>query len=239
MVNSFFASGLMIIFIMVALPVKIFAEDVKEYYWWDGSQKRVIKVVEDVLVEIPNSKPVTSGSIAVGKQKITEKLKSLPAAFKIEKIEGEGHFAKIHVRSNNFHEDIKQDLGGQFSPLFQDGATGKALAGGVIITFKSAKTDEEAKAWAESLGIKLKQKMGLLNGKTWLVESIAGLASLDLANQLHDSPDIENSQPNWAHDFSSRNTIPRGLAVPLSKTQPVSSKKEVLKKDMLKPANKK
>lgn len=222
------------------------ADDIKEYYWWDGSQKRVIKVIENILVEVPNEKPQSSESPTGGKgpgqgktqaqQKMAEKLKTLPAAFKVERIEGGGQFAKIHVKSNNFHEDIKQNLGGLFSPFFQDGASGKALAGGVIITFRDSKTDEEARSWAEAQGLKLKEKMGLLNGRTWLVESAVGLASLELANQLHDAPDIETSQPNWAHDFSSRSGVPRSFKTPLVKKTNTQNK-HILKKDMLRPEN--
>jgi hypothetical protein len=213
--NNFLIFSIFFLFSLF-LPTKTFSQSVREYYWWDGDQKRVINIVENVLVEVPNVEiKVTGGTFAQQKmtsvQKLNEKIKRLPSVFKVEKTEGAGHFAKIYVRSNNFHEDIKQDLGGQFSPLFQDGPSGKALAGGVIITFKENKSDEEVKTWAESKGVKIKEKMGIVNGRTWLVESSAGLVSLDLANQLHESPDIEFSQPNWAHDFSSRHFVPRKI----------------------------
>lgn len=193
-------------------------QTVDEYYWFDGKDKRAIKLVEDVLVEVPNANPsaapaekVPSGSKQKLAEKMTEKLKSIPSAFKIEKVESQGRLTKVYVRSNNFREDIKQNLGGNFSPLFQDGPGAKALAGGVIVTFKTEKTDAEAQAWAETQNVKLKNKMGLINGRTWLVESAAGLASLDLANQLYQAPDVEFSQPNWAHDHVSRTISSRRI----------------------------
>lgn len=217
MVNNFLLTRLIVLFNSLIISFSCFADENKVYYWWDGNTKRTIKVVEDILVEVPTEKQIAAEASATAaaakaktpgkglpQQKIAEKMKSLPGEFKVQNIEGTGPFSKLHVTSKNFHEDIKQNLGGIYSPLFEDGASSKAFAGGIIITFKDAKTDEEAKSWAQAQGLKLKEKMGLANGRTWLVESDVGLASLELANQLHDSPDIESSQPNWVHDFSSR-----------------------------------
>ncbi len=35
------------------------------------------------------------------------------------------------------------------------------------------------------------------SGRVWLVATPAGLASLDLANRLHESGDFESASPNW------------------------------------------
>jgi hypothetical protein len=198
-------------FLTVYYSFTVFAQNSDEYYWFDGKEKRSIKLIENILVEVPNPKNFensvasnNSNSKLNSKQKMTEKLKTIPAAFKVENVESTGRMNKIHVRSNNFREDIKQNLGGNFSPLFLDGPGAKALAGGVIVTFVIEKSEAEVEAWAQSQNIKIKNKMGLINGRTWLVESVAGLASLDLANQLFQAPDVEFSQPNWAHDHSSR-----------------------------------
>lgn len=214
----------------------IAAQAVDEYYWWDGAQKRSIKVVENVLVEVPGQKhQIENQTKSQIQQKISEKFKLLPATFKVEKIVKENAFTKIHVQSSHFYEDIKQDLGGQFSPLFADGASEKFLAGGVIVTFKKVKTDEEAISWAKNQGLNIKEKVGLLNGRTWLIEAVAGLQSLNLANQLHDSPDLESAQPNWSHDFINREV--HDLKEKKS-THPLSLKnkdKQLLNNDMLKP----
>jgi hypothetical protein len=239
MVNNFLLSKLIFFLNCLAVSLNCFADETKEYYWWDGNTKRTIKVVEDILVEVPSEKQAAAEATATAaaaktktpgkglpQQKISEKMKSLPGAFKVQNIEGTGAFSKLHVTSNNFHEDIKQNLGGIYSPLFEDGASSKAFAGGIIITFKDAKTDEEANTWAQAQGLKLKEKMGLANGRTWLVESAVGLASLELANQLHDSPEIESSQPNWVHDFSSRVINPTRIKTPLKKSQKAYFKKK-------------
>jgi hypothetical protein len=75
-------------------------------------------------------------------------------------------------------------------------AVKRALPGGVIVTTRTP-TD------AEALG-RLLAPRGLVvsrpldaTGSRWLVDSPPGIASLELANQLHESGEFAAAEPNW------------------------------------------
>lgn len=81
------------------------------------------------------------------------------------------------------------------SPLFID-ASGRprALPGGVIVSLKEVLRDAQAREQLQAAGLTPVRQIG---ERMWLVESPAGLASLELANRLHATGRFEFVQPNW------------------------------------------
>lgn len=85
------------------------------------------------------------------------------------------------------------------SPAFSDRAGGnvaRALPGGVIVTFKTDLPEDQARAKLQANGVKPIRHLGS-DTRVWLVESEAGLASLELANRLYESGEFAAAQPNW------------------------------------------
>lgn len=81
------------------------------------------------------------------------------------------------------------------SPVLIDGGLKRGLPGGVIVTLLRAMPDDQAIALLKAAG--LEPVKALQDSKVWLVASAPGMASLDLANRVHDTKQFAASQPNW------------------------------------------
>jgi hypothetical protein len=81
------------------------------------------------------------------------------------------------------------------SPVFKD-ASGRlrALPGGVIVAFRQALAEEEARSALEAAGLVPLRQIG---ERMWMVDSPAGIASLELANRLQADGQFGFAQPNW------------------------------------------
>lgn len=85
--------------------------------------------------------------------------------------------------------------GGQVSPVLRDaGGNPWALPGGLIVTFREAVSDEEARAQLAAAGLTPERA---INPQVWLVKSPAGLASIDMANALNEKGLFADVSPNW------------------------------------------
>jgi hypothetical protein len=109
----------------------------------------------------------------------------------------------IHFKPNEKAVLVKQVAGlsteksvlNPNSPVFKDGGTRRALPGGVIVTFAGSLSDDQAMSQLKAKGLEPLRRIG--SSDSWLVASPAGLASLELANQLHESKAFAAAQPNW------------------------------------------
>ena len=83
------------------------------------------------------------------------------------------------------------------SPVLRDASGApRALPGGVIVTLPPDTAGEaDARARLAALGVQPVRPIGA-GARVWLVAAEAGLASLQLANRLHESGAVI-AQPNW------------------------------------------
>ena len=81
------------------------------------------------------------------------------------------------------------------SPVLIDGGLKRGLPGGVIVTLLRSMPDDQAIALLKTAG--LEPVKALQGSRVWLVASAPGMASLELANRIHDSRQFAASQPNW------------------------------------------
>lgn len=83
----------------------------------------------------------------------------------------------------------------QVSPVLRD-AGGKpwALPGGLIVTFREAVSEDEARAQLDAAGLTPERA---INPQVWLVKSPAGLASVEMANALNAKGLFADVSPNW------------------------------------------
>lgn len=85
------------------------------------------------------------------------------------------------------------------SEVFVDAKSGRmsrALPGGVLVRFKAVTSQSEANALLQPFGTRTVRAIGG-SGKSWLVQSEPGMASLDLANALYESGQFQSASPNW------------------------------------------
>jgi hypothetical protein len=81
------------------------------------------------------------------------------------------------------------------SPVLRDeSGRARALPGGVVVTFADATDEALARALLAAQGAPAARP---LSPRAWLVESPAGLASLELANRLAATGAFAGAQPNW------------------------------------------
>lgn len=81
------------------------------------------------------------------------------------------------------------------SPVLRDeSGRMRALPGGVLVVLAAPTDDAGARALIARAGAVPVRAVG---AGTWLVESPAGLASLELANRLHATGLFAAAQPNW------------------------------------------
>jgi hypothetical protein len=81
------------------------------------------------------------------------------------------------------------------SPVLRDeSGRARALPGGVVVTFADATDEAAARALLAAHGAPAARP---LSPRAWLVESPAGLASLELANRLAATGAFAGAQPNW------------------------------------------
>lgn len=93
-------------------------------------------------------------------------------------------------------EKALETLPGGASPVFRDAnGAARALGGGVIVRLRAADLPH-ARARLADAGLVPVRPLDP-EGRTWLVDSPPGLASLALANQLHESGRFETASPNW------------------------------------------
>ncbi|MFM1988852.1 MAG: hypothetical protein RJA99_1809 [Pseudomonadota bacterium] len=81
------------------------------------------------------------------------------------------------------------------SPVFRDESGRlRALPGGVLVVLAAPLADDAATALIASHDARAVRRIG---ERTWLVESAAGLPSLELANRLAATGAFAAAQPNW------------------------------------------
>lgn len=96
---------------------------------------------------------------------------------------------------------------GTTSPVYRQGAgsTGRlmTLPGGVLVKFPAGWSRERVDAWLAARGHAAARPMAW--GPQWyLVETPAGLASLEAANAMVESGEVLSASPNWWKQTSTR-----------------------------------
>lgn len=156
------------------------------YYWYDGKRKRTISQDTSVVAEliIPGAGSVLKSQMAsakaVGRQ--------TSATVKLWDVSAAGD-------ANQSLSALSTSMKDSLSPVFTNGGQRMVLPGGIIVTFKAGWDENKVKQWADSKGLTIKQKMNF--GNMYVLNSEPGLASLNLANSIYESGEVEGASPNW------------------------------------------
>lgn len=160
------------------LPLAVQAQT----YYFDGSTKRIITPQSDLqaVFDEPKGAKAPTGST------VSETLIS-------------DGFVRVYRAATATPRSASTSAAGT-SPVFREGTSpaGRlmALPGGVIVQFRSDWTAAQVEDWIANHGYTVRQKLSI-TGQWYVLESPAGLASLETANAIHESGDVVSATPNW------------------------------------------
>lgn len=157
----------------------------KELYWYDGTEKRKLYLRDDWAAEMDAT------------QNVRESLSSTSG---LRLVEARGKVRLYHVDSqkNGLMSLSRSKMA--LHPVFSDTAKGRqlrTLPGGVIVRFKNEMNETDVLKWAKDHNLTIKQKLALKDRPAWVFHTPAGLKSLDVANELHELPEVYSASPNW------------------------------------------
>lgn len=151
-------------------------------YYFDGGTKRIITPQSDLQAAFDESKDAkTSIGSTVSETLISD------------------GFVRVYRVTAPALRAPSTSITGK-SPVFREGTSpaGRlmALPGGVIVQFQAEWTTEQIDDWIASHGYAIRQKLGI-RGQWYVLDSPAGLASLEMANTIHESGEVVSATPNW------------------------------------------
>ncbi|MBF0360212.1 MAG: hypothetical protein HQK49_04335 [Oligoflexia bacterium] len=182
------------------------AENYNEsYYWYDGNEKKIIYLKDNLLAAFPNNNSTSSTS----RMKTTANTKI---------VNGYGHgygSKKTIIYRVNKNVNVKSLIAESvprspvFAPSVQDMSSLLSLPGGIIITFSNDFLPEDVQKWAVSNSLTNGRKLTFKKKNIWAFDCEPGLFGLKKANELMESKSNSNSnskamnskiisaQPNW------------------------------------------
>jgi hypothetical protein len=84
------------------------------------------------------------------------------------------------------------------SPLFIENGRRRALPGGLIVSLKQARDEQDAREQLVARGLTpVRLIPGDAQARNWIVASPTGLETLSMANRLHESGQFASVAPNW------------------------------------------
>jgi hypothetical protein len=99
------------------------------------------------------------------------------------------------LKSSSVTGPVKKNALQAQSEVFVHGNSTRALPGGVLVSLKEPLSDDAARVLLSAAG--LNPVRVVTANKVWLVQSEPGIASLELANRIHEAGRFEAAQPNW------------------------------------------
>ena len=165
-------------------------------YFFDGDRRQDLYLTASLVAEFEPS------------QASVQRLHALrPEAREVEQTQSGVRLWSVEADSMEAAHDLDAAGGqGSFSPVFHEGAgeyAGRcALSGGVIVRFPRGTSDEQISTFLAEQGLN-GTRIGNL-GTTWSIEGEPGMASLELANRLHEMEATEYATPNLWREVTTR-----------------------------------
>jgi len=159
-------------------------------YYYDGARRRHLSLTQDMIAEFqPN--PQTRDLL----------LQMIPGAKAIFGAESEsGRLWQIgqHPDIGLAMQSVRQSIPwARFSAVMRGGAAKmRALPGGIIVTLGTGLSLEDAQTWLQDRNWQVDRVLSKRRN-VFLIQSPAGLETLHMANQLHESGDVVGATPNW------------------------------------------
>jgi hypothetical protein len=162
-----------------------------QYSWFDGRKERKVWLNPSLIVEFyPIDESIRFKQVADGQLWVVEDASPYMRIWQVENTTWE-----VTLR------DLRNSPSmGQISPMFQDlphpGGRKRALPGGIIVWFNPHWSDAQVMEWSQEQGLTIVKKINI-GPQVYLIETAPGLASLETANRINQSGEVEAASPNW------------------------------------------
>lgn len=159
------------------------------YYWYDGDKRFEVMINPSQIAEF--GKGISQLNRTIGAKDVSAKSSS--GYVKIWDVSASGGAVKAMTLIS----------GKAISPVFGNTVgTRRALPGGIIVTFADDWDSQRIQKWVAAKGLSVESKLDF--GNIYVLTTDAGLSSLSLANQIHESGEVVNAQPNWWKELTMR-----------------------------------
>ncbi len=154
--------------------------------WYDGDIQRKAFILKDYIVELGTN---TSTIQSIDKNAQTRFTKG---KIKLHKVSDPN--LKESLAKGIVPKDVKKQ--GAFLPALSTTGdeSGLIVPSGNIIVKLNTKEESEAKAWAEKNKLKYVKK---LFGSSFVIESVAGIEAIQLANELRSKEGVLSATPDF------------------------------------------
>jgi hypothetical protein len=179
-------------FIIISLLITVFvtpsmAED--SYYWYDSGVKKGLHMDSELVADFDSASDEESAV-----------RKANPNASRVKGQHGGTKLWKVASPKSAVKKSAAMKPGAGVSPVFREGGHpgGRimSLPGNVVVFFKSDWSEQTVKDWVAAQNLEIVDKLNI--GKNaYVIKTGPGLESLNLANKLQESGEVESATPNW------------------------------------------
>lgn len=141
------------------------------YTWYDGGKPRQVVLDTSVVAEFDSAERAAAPAAKSG---------------------------AVRIRRQDDPVVARAASRGQVSPVLRDSAGGRmrALPGNVIVRLDPNWSSAQVDAWLAANGL-AKVRQLPIGSNVLVISAPPGLASLELANRLHESGTVVSAQPEW------------------------------------------
>ncbi len=183
-----------LILIFFSLKLQIFSQ---EYSYFDGNEEKKIYLQKDYLVDFSKTSTITKN---IDPKANFIKQIGIAKIYKISNPNVKNQIQKGILTKNLKNKD-------KVSEVFTSSPGGGpkiAFPGNIIIAFKENISKNDIENFLNKRQLNVVRTQTILNKEYYIIESPAGLASLELANQLRTLPEVEYSKPDMWIEISKR-----------------------------------
>lgn len=164
------------------------ADSGENYYWYESGVKKTLYMDNELVAEFG---PASDEESAV---------KNAEPSASRAMVRGGAAIWRVVSPKSTLQKSTALKTSAGVSPVFREGGNhgGRmmSLPGNVIVSFKSDWSEQKVKGWAAAKNLEIADILNI--GKNaYVLKTAPGLESLNLANKLQESGEVEAAVPNW------------------------------------------
>ncbi|MBI3582218.1 MAG: hypothetical protein HY098_09145 [Nitrospinae bacterium] len=178
----------LVVAVLVVAVLNARADNGGNYYWYESGVKKTLHMDHELVAEFG---PASDEESAVKNAE--------PSASRVM-IRGGAAIWRVVSPKSALKKSAAVNPKAGVSPVFREGGNpgGRimSLPGNVIVFFKGDWSEQKVKGWAAAKNLEIADKLNI--GKNvYVLKTVPGLESLNLANKLQESGEVEAAAPDW------------------------------------------